>query len=81
MPGVALEEDSIDEVLYLARTNEASELESYLSELSTQTGHSKVDLVTAAVDQHSKNSALHFAAANGHTGISTSVEISYELKS
>lgn len=71
MSGVALEEDPIDEILYLARANEATELDSYLSELSTQTGHSKTALVIAAIDQHSKNSALHYAAANGHTGIYT----------
>jgi hypothetical protein len=65
-----LDEDSIDEVLYLARANEAAELESYLGELATRTGRSKVELLTAAIDPHSKNSALHYAAANGHNGMS-----------
>ncbi|KAF2703457.1 ankyrin [Pleomassaria siparia CBS 279.74] len=69
MPGVSLDEESIDEILYLARANETSDLEAYLSELSTQTGHSRADLVTAAVDQHSKNGALHYAAANGHADV------------
>lgn len=81
MPGITLEEDPIDEILYLARANEATELESYLSELSTQTGHSKADLVIAAVDKHSKNSALHYAAANGHGGISIFSGVCEELKS
>ena len=36
-----LDEEAIDEVLYLARANEATELESYVSELSAQTRRSK----------------------------------------
>jgi hypothetical protein len=63
-----LDEDAIDEVLYLARANEAAELDSYVSELSTQTKRSKAELFTAAIDPYSKNSALHYAAANGHDG-------------
>jgi hypothetical protein len=70
----SLEEDAVDEILYLARTNEAAELASYLSELSTQTKHSNSELVAAAVDPYSKNSALHYAAANGHNGIVKSVK-------
>ncbi|OAL45187.1 ankyrin [Pyrenochaeta sp. DS3sAY3a] len=64
-----LDGDSIDEILYLARANEAGELESFLSQLSAQTTRSKADLVIAAVDPDSKNSALHYAAANGHDDI------------
>jgi hypothetical protein len=67
---VNLDEDSIDEILYLARANETDELEGFLSELSNQTKLSKAELIDAAVDPHSKNSALHYAAANGHIGIS-----------
>lgn len=68
---VTLEEDAVDDILYLARVNEAQELEEFLSNLSAQTKHSTSDLVTAAVDPYSKNSALHYAAANGHRGIPT----------
>jgi hypothetical protein len=68
MSGFTLDEDSLDEILYLARANETSELEAYLSELSTQTKQPKAELVAAAVDPDSKNSAAHYAAANGHTG-------------
>lgn len=64
-----LDGDSIDEILYLARANEAGELESFLSQLSAQTTRSKAELVIAAVDPDSKNSALHYAAANGHEGM------------
>ena len=65
----SLDEDAVDEILYLARANEAAELASYLSELSTQTKCPNSELVAAAVDSYSKNSALHYAAANGHNGI------------
>lgn len=63
-----LDEDAVDEILYLARTNEAAELTSYLSELSAQTKRTAADLVAAAIDPYSRNGALHYAAANGHTG-------------
>jgi hypothetical protein len=65
----ALDEDAVDEILYLARANETSELASYLSELSTQTKRTSAELVAAAVDPYSKNGALHYAAANGHNGM------------
>jgi hypothetical protein len=68
---VTLEEDAADEILYLARVNEAKELEGFLSNLSAQTNHPTVDLIAAAIDPYSKNSALHYAAANGHIGIPT----------
>lgn len=64
-----LDEDAVDEILYLARTNEATELASFLAELASQTKRSTADLAAAAVDAYSKNSALHYAAANGHIGI------------
>lgn len=63
-----LDEDTIDDILYLARTNEATELDSFLSELSAKAKQSKAELLTAAIDPYSKNSALHYAAANGHNG-------------
>jgi len=63
-----LEEDAVDEILYLARANEASELATFLSELSKQTSRPSADLVVAAADPFSKNNALHYAAANGHKG-------------
>lgn len=65
---VSLDEDSIDEILYLARADEAQELDDFLNTLSTQTKHSRTDLIAAAVDPHSKNGPLHYAAANGHIG-------------
>jgi hypothetical protein len=65
----ALDEDAVDEILYLARANEAAELATFVSELSAQTKRPSVELVVAAIDPYSKNGALHYAAANGHIGI------------
>ncbi|KAH8731899.1 ankyrin repeat-containing domain protein [Phaeosphaeriaceae sp. PMI808] len=64
-----LDEDAIDEVLYLARVNEAAELATYLSELSAQMKRSSAELVALAIDPFTKNGALHYAAANGHNDI------------
>ncbi|KAH3950535.1 hypothetical protein HBI24_116380 [Parastagonospora nodorum] len=64
-----LDEDAVDEILYLARTNESADLASYLSELSAQTKRPSADLVAAAIDPYSKNGALHYAAANGHNDV------------
>ncbi|KAF2734617.1 ankyrin [Polyplosphaeria fusca] len=76
MPTITLDEDAIDEILYLARVNDTAELDKYLSELSTQTKHAKADLVAAAVDPYSNNTALHYAAANGHSDV-IKVALSY----
>ncbi|KAF2462768.1 ankyrin [Lindgomyces ingoldianus] len=69
MSQVALDEDSIDDILYLARVNETSELDSFLAELSTKTKQPKAEIAAAALDLYSKNSALHYAAANGHIDV------------
>lgn len=68
----SLDEDAVDEILYLARANESADLASYLSELSAQTKRTSTDLVAAAIDPYSKNGALHYAAANGHNGMGSS---------
>lgn len=65
-----LDEDSVDEILYLARANEATELDQFLSTLSTQISKPKDQLLAEAVDSYSQNTALHYAAANGHIGTS-----------
>ena len=63
-----LTEDEIDEILYLSRVNEVSELSDYLTSLSTKYNCAEEILFEAAVDPESGNSALHYAAANGHLG-------------
>lgn len=66
---LTLSEDEIDDVLYLARANETQDLPQYLQELSqSHAGSLPADILVAAVDSQSGNSALHYAAANGHTG-------------
>ncbi|KAH6638763.1 ankyrin repeat-containing domain protein [Boeremia exigua] len=64
-----LDEDSVDEILYLARANEASELEQFLATLSTQISKPKDQIIAEAADSYSQNTALHYAAANGHNDI------------
>lgn len=66
-----MNEDAIDEILYLARANEIAELATYLTDLSTNAKQTKTELVAAAADPYSNNTALHYAAANGHVGTST----------
>jgi uncharacterized protein len=63
-----LDEDSVDEILYLARANEATELAQFLDTLSSQTSKPKDQILAEAVDAYSQNTALHYAAANGHNG-------------
>lgn len=65
-----LDEDFVDEILYLARANEANELSQFLNTLSTQISKSKEQILADAVDSYSQNSALHYAAGNGHNGTS-----------
>ncbi|KAF2646729.1 ankyrin [Massarina eburnea CBS 473.64] len=69
MASVGLDEDSIDEILYLSRANEAADLATFLSGLATSTQRSDTEILAAAVDPYTKNTALHYAAANGHVDI------------
>ena len=63
----ALSEDDIDDLLYLARTNELLDLQASLQALTTP--HlSTSSIISAAIDPNSGNGILHMAAANGHTG-------------
>ena len=71
---ISLSEEQIDDLLYLARTNESSELLSELAvikeaQMTTEgTLTSEVGILLAAVDPETGNNVLHMAAANGHTG-------------
>ena len=64
-----LSEDEIDDLLYFARTGDASEFETLKAELCKREGVSEVQLLEAARDEESGNGILHMAAANGHSGI------------
>ncbi|MCJ1358078.1 MAG: hypothetical protein MMC33_008076 [Icmadophila ericetorum] len=66
---INLSEDEIDDILYSARTNDQPFLKSMLSELSTKFKSSQLSILQSAVDLESANTALHMAAANGHTDI------------
>ena len=68
MAAMSLDEDTIDEILYLSRANEAAELSTFLSNLAASIKRSNTDMVAAAIDPYTKNTALHYAAANGHAG-------------
>ncbi|KAL9136884.1 MAG: hypothetical protein Q9175_001914 [Cornicularia normoerica] len=60
--------DQIDDLLYLARLGEITDLKAdvdqYAKNLSTTPGI----ILTVAIDKDSGNGLLHMAAANGHTG-------------
>lgn len=60
--------DEIEDVLYLARANEAEELTSFLSELAQKYNVEQGEIIAACVDQETGNTAIHYSAANGHTG-------------
>ncbi|KAF2125359.1 ankyrin, partial [Dothidotthia symphoricarpi CBS 119687] len=66
---VSLDEETIDDILYFARANEASELSTLLTDLATTTKASQADILAAVIDSNSKNSPLHYAAGNGHDEI------------
>lgn len=67
---MSLTEDEIENVLYAARVNEPAELKQYLAEVQQRQGggQSTFQILNAAADAESGNTALHYAAANGHTG-------------
>ena len=67
-PLATLTEDSIDDLLYLARTGSTSDLTVDISALTTSFTCPATTILSAAVDPRSGNGLLHMASANGHTG-------------
>jgi hypothetical protein len=67
---VQLGDDDVDDILYLARTNETAELDQYLSRLSHQHGCSIAALLESSVDGDNGNTPFHYCAANGYAGTS-----------
>lgn len=65
---ITLSEDSIDDILYYARAGETDSLLETLAQLKSELGVSEEDILLAAIDENTGNSALHMSAANGHTG-------------
>lgn len=68
-----LSEDELDDLIYCARVGELSEFCGDIEGLCTREKCSLVDILESAVDAESGNGALHMAAANGHSGIYSSV--------
>lgn len=66
---VPLTEDEIDDLLYIARANEASELEPYLTYLLQKYSSTSSAILLSAIDPESKNTPLHCSAANAHLSL------------
>lgn len=65
-----LDADTIDDILYLARVGDLSELQSLLSAPPVSDSPAAISsLLAAAADAATGNSPAHYAAANGHTGM------------
>lgn len=65
-------ENEIDEILYFARANEIQELKAFIPTLFPKYGTQPAWILSQAVDAETGNSALHYAGANGHVGMSSS---------
>ena len=63
--------DQIDDLLYLARLGEISELKAGIDLFAKSLSTTSSTVLNAAVDNDSGNGLLHMAAANGHTGLSS----------
>ena len=68
MASPTLPEDEIDDLLYFARTNDTSELQTLLISLAAQNSCSEADILLTARDADSGNTIAHYAAANGFDG-------------
>lgn len=63
-----LTEDEIEDFLYFARLNELEDLKVQVLQSSRQHNCSDADILKAAADEESGNTALHYSSANGHLG-------------
>ncbi|KPI36454.1 Ankyrin repeat-containing protein P16F5.05c [Cyphellophora attinorum] len=66
---MSLDEEATDDLLYLTRAGDVSELTSLLTSLSTTHSVPAHTILLSAVDPTSLNTPLHYAAANGHLPI------------
>lgn len=62
-----LSEDEIDDLVYLARTGDDSELTEMLSTLAERENAAPAEILLAAKDE-GKSTTLHMATGNGHVG-------------
>lgn len=63
-----LDADTIDDILYFARTGDLPELTLILATQSAQLRSDAAASISAATDPSTGNTAAHYAAANGHIG-------------
>ena len=68
---LALDEETIDDLLYETRAGDLSSLTTLLTTLSTTNSQPQSHILLAAVDFISRNTPLHYAAANNHLPITT----------
>ena len=61
--------DDIDDLLYLARLGETTDLKAAIDLIAKTLSTTPHIVLTAAVDKESSNGLLHMAAANGHVGL------------
>ena len=61
--------DQIDDLLYLARLGETTELRTAIDLFAKNLSTTPGIILAAAVDGDSGNGLLHMAAANGYTGL------------
>lgn len=64
-----LNEEEIDDLIYLARVNELDEFKAELEKLTAREKCDAAEIVRVAKDSESGNGILHMAAANGHVGM------------
>lgn len=62
-----LSTDQIDDLLYLARLGETTDLKAGVDIFAKSLSTTSSTILTAAVDKDSGNGLLHMAVANGHT--------------
>lgn len=65
---LTLNADEIDDLLYLARINDAHDLKAGIEAIAQAQRTSPSNIMTATVDSAMGNSLLHMAAANGCMG-------------
>lgn len=63
-----LSADELDDLLYFSRAGSLPDFQATISTSSKRLNTPPHTILLAAVDDTSRNSALHMASANGHTG-------------
>lgn len=66
---VALDTDTIDDILYSIRSNDKEDLAECLKAAAEKYSTTEQRVLLASVAEVSQNTALHYAAANGHDAL------------